>query len=64
MTRMTRPASLTTSLPTPLATRLLLAVAGALAPVALTAFLSIPYNLGNHPGEARVADAATQGHMT
>jgi hypothetical protein len=39
------------------------AVASALVPVALIAFLSIPYNLGGHPGEERV-DAVTSRHMT
>jgi hypothetical protein len=40
------------------------AVAFALVPVALVAFVSIPYNLGGHPGEERTMDTATVGHMT
>jgi hypothetical protein len=40
------------------------AVAAALVPVALVAFLSIPYNLGGHPGEERRIDMTTASHMT
>jgi hypothetical protein len=42
----------------------LLVVCGALAPVVLTAFVSMPYNMGNHPGEAHLVAAADLGHMT
>jgi hypothetical protein len=40
------------------------AVAAALIPVVLTAFLSIPYNLGGHPGEGRPVDRTNDAHMT
>jgi hypothetical protein len=40
------------------------AVAAALVPVVLIAFLSIPYSLGGHPGEERRIDMATATHMT
>ncbi len=40
------------------------AVALALLPVLLTAFLAIPYHLGAHPGEARAADPAGGWHAT
>jgi hypothetical protein len=33
-------------------------------PVALLAFLSIPYNLGGHPGDERRMDLTTINHMT
>lgn len=36
----------------------------ALVPVMLVTFLSIPYTLGAHPGEARAADASSSQHMT
>ena len=39
-------------------------VAAALIPVVLVTFCSIPFNLGGHPGEARVATASTSTHMT
>jgi len=39
-------------------------VVAALAPVALAAFLTIPFNLGGHPGDARVADVSAGQHMT
>jgi hypothetical protein len=35
-----------------------------LAPVVLTAFLSIPYTLEGHPGEPRPADAVSSQHMS
>ena len=40
------------------------AVVAALIPVLLVAFLSIPLNLGGHPGEARTTAATTSTHMT
>lgn len=40
------------------------AVVAALIPVVLVAFLSIPFNLGSHPGEARPAAMPTPTHMT
>jgi hypothetical protein len=36
----------------------------ALLPVVLTAFLTIPFNLGGHPGEPRDIAVPTTGHMT
>jgi hypothetical protein len=39
-------------------------VLAALVPVVLVAFLSIPYSLGGHPGEARSAAAPASQHMT
>lgn len=39
-------------------------VIAALVPVVLTAFLSIPFNLGGHPGEPRPAQSAVERHMT
>jgi len=39
-------------------------VVAALVPVALAAFLTIPFNLGGHPGEARAADVSAGQHMT
>jgi hypothetical protein len=39
-------------------------VAATLLPVALLAFLSIPYNLGGHPGEQRRMDLPIASHMT
>lgn len=42
----------------------LLVVCGALAPVVLTAFVSMPFSMGNHPGEAHLAAAAELGHLT
>ena len=40
------------------------AVVGALVPVVLVAFCSIPFNLGGHPGEPRAAAMPTSTHMT
>jgi hypothetical protein len=39
-------------------------VVAALAPVVLVAFLTIPYNLGGHPGEVRSEEATVGWHMT
>jgi hypothetical protein len=39
-------------------------VFAALVPVILVAFLSIPFSLGGHPGEARPASALIGKHMT
>ncbi|WP_293606404.1 hypothetical protein [Polaromonas sp. UBA4122] len=39
-------------------------VCATLLPVVLTTFLSIPLNLGGHPGETRGADAMADLHMT
>jgi hypothetical protein len=39
-------------------------VVAALLPVILTAFLSIPFNLGGHPGDVRAVDATVTRHMT
>lgn len=39
-------------------------VAAALMPVVLVAFLSIPFNLGGHPGEARTTAMPMSMHMT
>ena len=39
-------------------------VIAALVPVLLTAFVSIPLNLGGHPGEARAALQLNSQHMT
>jgi hypothetical protein len=36
----------------------------ALLPLALTAFLSIPYTLGGHPGESIAKGSTTDQHMT
>jgi len=36
----------------------------ALVPVVLVAFLSIPYSLGGHPGDARTTAASGSQHMT
>ena len=44
--------------------QIMVVVAFALVPVALVAFLSIPYNLGGHPGDDRPIDTTTAGHMT
>jgi hypothetical protein len=40
------------------------AVVAALIPVVLVAFLSIPFNLGGHPGEVRTGAMPTPTHMT
>jgi len=37
---------------------------GALVPVVLVAFLSIPYSLGGHPGDERTVAAAGSQHLT
>jgi hypothetical protein len=42
----------------------LLVVCGALAPVVLTAFVSMPFTLGNHPGEAHMVASAGDRHMS
>ncbi|MCX7238952.1 MAG: hypothetical protein NTU86_00765 [Burkholderiales bacterium] len=39
-------------------------VAAALLPVVFTAFLSIPYALSGHPGDARAADPVVESHTT
>ena len=39
-------------------------VFAALVPVVLAAFLTIPYNLGGHPGEVRSAEVTLGQHMT
>ena len=39
-------------------------VVAALVPVVLTAFVSMPFNLGGHPGEERAATMPTQTHIT
>lgn len=39
-------------------------VVAALIPVVLVAFLSIPFNLGRHPGEDRAVTMPTPTHMT
>ena len=39
-------------------------VAAALVPVAIVAFLSIPFTLGGYPGEPRPHDALVGQHMT
>jgi hypothetical protein len=39
-------------------------VVAALLPAILTAFLSIPFNLGGHPGDVRAIDAPMTRHMT
>lgn len=39
-------------------------VIAALVPLVLTAFLTIPSNLGGHPGEARSVGMPTDGHPT
>jgi len=39
-------------------------VVAALIPVVLVAFLSIPFNLGGHPGEGRAGTTPTPTHMT
>jgi hypothetical protein len=36
----------------------------ALAPVVLTTFISVPMNLGRHPGDQLVRVVTTGGHMT
>lgn len=49
--------------PTSFSRQLLAAVLAALVPVVLTAFLSIPFNLGGHPGETRAAELPMLHHM-
>lgn len=39
-------------------------VCAALLPVIVTAFVSIPLNLGGHPGEARAVETSMNRHMT
>lgn len=39
-------------------------VAATLAPVILMAFLSIPFSLGGHPGDERLAAGTATQHMT
>ena len=39
-------------------------VVAALLPVILTAFLTIPFNLGGHPGDVRALDVPATRHMT
>ena len=39
-------------------------VCGALVPVVITAFMSIPLSLGSHPGEPRTVDAMVDRHMS
>jgi hypothetical protein len=39
-------------------------VCAALVPVIITAFLSIPFSLGSHPGEPHRVDAMGYRHMT
>jgi hypothetical protein len=39
-------------------------VIAALVPVVLAAFLTIPFNLGGHPGEERSAEVTLGQHMT
>lgn len=39
-------------------------VIAALVPAVLTAFLTIPFNLGGHPGEARSSRVLTGGPAT
>ena len=40
------------------------AVAAALLPVIVIAFLSMPLSLGGHPGEPRPADASSTQHIS
>ncbi len=40
------------------------AVCAALLPVIVTAFVSIPFNLGGHPGEPRAIDTSIDRHIT
>ncbi|MDE2604901.1 MAG: hypothetical protein KGL68_03165 [Burkholderiales bacterium] len=40
------------------------AVLIALVPVVLTAFVTIPWNLGKHPGEPAMRVASAERHMT
>ncbi|NDP64027.1 hypothetical protein [Polaromonas sp.] len=39
-------------------------VCAALVPVIITAFMSIPMSLGNHPGEPRTVGAMVDRHMS
>lgn len=39
-------------------------VVGAVLPVVATAFLSIPFSLGGHPGELRLVAAVLGQHLT
>ncbi|MEI8156401.1 MAG: hypothetical protein WCH60_06010 [Burkholderiales bacterium] len=36
----------------------------ALIPIVMTAFLSVPYMLGGHPGDVRTVASAADFHMT
>ncbi len=49
--------------PTSFPRQLLAAVLAGLVPVVLTAFLSIPFNLGRHPGEAPATEQPMLHHM-
>lgn len=42
----------------------LLVVCGALAPVVLTAFVSMPLSLGHHPGEPHQLAALSERHLS
>ena len=44
--------------------QLIFVALAALVPVVLVAFLSIPYSLGGHPGDARTTAASGSQHMT
>lgn len=39
-------------------------VAGALVPVVLTTFLSVPMSLGTYPGDQQSASVAVERHLT
>jgi hypothetical protein len=39
-------------------------VVAAVVPVVVTAFLSIPFSLGGHPGELRLVEVTIGQHMT
>lgn len=39
-------------------------VAGALVPVVLTTFLSVPMNLGTFPGDRETASVGAERHLT
>lgn len=45
-------------------TRLAGVVVATLCPVVLATFLTLPFHLGRHPGEAPVGLAAASQHMT
>jgi hypothetical protein len=44
--------------------QLIFVALAALLPVVLVAFLSIPYSLGEHPGDERTVATAGAQHMT